>query len=72
MNLKKYRQFINLTQLEMAKIANIGSTAYWYKEKGYKPFNQDEMLKIYKYIKNEIPNITFEDLFYSNGKQNEN
>jgi len=49
----------------MAAVADISPTTYWYKEKGERPFTQDEMIKIHQYIKKEIPDVTIERLFFT-------
>ncbi|WP_027701800.1 hypothetical protein [Metaclostridioides mangenotii] len=66
MNIEKYRRFINATQADMAAVAEICLTSYWLKEKGKRPFKQEEMNKIFRHIKMKIPDITIEELFFAN------
>lgn len=65
-NLPKYRRYIGVSQTKMANIADICLTTYMHKETGKKPFNQYEMAKIYGYIKDKLPDITIEELFFAN------
>lgn len=63
-NLAKYRKFIEMSQKEMATVANMCLTSYYMKEKGTREFTQTEMFNIYSYIKKRVPEITIEELFY--------
>ena len=63
-NLARYRRSLKISQTKMARIADIGLSAYRYKEKGEKPFTQDEMIRIYNFLSYEYPNITIEELFF--------
>ena len=65
-NLARYRRALKVSQTKMAEIGGLKLTAYRYKEAGEKPFSQDEMIKIYKFLKREFPNITIEELFFKN------
>lgn len=64
--LKAYRALINVTQQEMADIIGIGLTSYNQKEQGKKDFNHTEMAKAINYIKTKIPEVTVDDIFFSN------
>lgn len=64
--LAKYRRSLKISQTKMAHIAGLKLTSYRYKEKGEKPFTQDEMIKIYYFLSNEYPDITIEELFFNN------
>lgn len=64
--LVNYRKFLKLNQSEMAKIAGICLTSYVAKETGKRAFNQIEMFKIYSYLKDQLPEITVEELFFIN------
>lgn len=64
-NLAKYRRFVKLSQRQMAEIAGIGLTAYRYKESGNGKFTQEEIIKIYLFLKAKIPNLTIEQLFFN-------
>lgn len=63
-NLARYRKFMEMSQKEMATIANMCLTSYYMKEKGSREFTQREMFNIYCYIKKRVPGITIEELFY--------
>ncbi len=65
-NLAKYRRSLKISQTQMANIADMCLTSYRYKEDGKKPFNQDEMIKIYNFLIDKYPNITIEELFFNN------
>ncbi|WP_461206419.1 helix-turn-helix transcriptional regulator [Clostridium sp. DL1XJH146] len=64
MNLAAYRRFINVSQKEMAKIAGISLTSYNQKELGKKEFTQTQIGKITKFLKEKIPNVTIEEIFF--------
>lgn len=65
-NLAKYRRLLNISQSKMAEIAGVCLSAYRYKENGEKPFSQNEIIRIYNFVKREIPEITIEELFFDN------
>lgn len=62
-NLARYRKFMEMSQKEMATVANMCLTSYYMKEKGTREFTQTEMFNIYSYIKKRVPGITIEELF---------
>ncbi|MDO6353565.1 helix-turn-helix domain-containing protein [Caloramator sp. CAR-1] len=59
-----YRNMLRLTQADMAKLLNITQTSYSFKENGKVPFKQDEMIKITKFFKEKIPEITMDEIFF--------
>lgn len=59
-----YRKFLNLTQQQMAKVSGSCLTSYNMKEQGKKDFTQSEMLTITNFIKQKIPDITMDDIFF--------
>ncbi|MCM8710493.1 helix-turn-helix domain-containing protein [Clostridium sp. SYSU_GA19001] len=59
-----YRKLIKLNQSEMARKLNISLTSYNRKEKGKRSFTQQEMLEITKLIKEYVPDITMDDIFF--------
>ncbi|KGK88000.1 transcriptional regulator [Clostridium sp. HMP27] len=65
--IKVYRRFFNISQSEMAKIIGIGLTSYNQKEQGKKDFTYTEMATILKYFKEKIPDLTADDIFFTNG-----
>ncbi|MFA1706556.1 hypothetical protein [Clostridioides difficile] len=52
-NLARYRKFMEMSQKEMATVANMCLTSYYMKEKGAREFTQAEMFNIYNCIKKE-------------------
>lgn len=69
-NLAKYRRFLNISQTTMSKIAGCCLTSYNSKEQGNREFTQKEMANIFYFIKKEVPDITVEELFFSNKVSN--
>lgn len=65
-NVARYRRSLKISQTKMAHIAGIKLSAYRYKEKGDKPFDQEEMIRIYNFLSKEYPGITIEELFFTN------
>ncbi len=63
-NLARYRKFMEMSQKEMATVANMCLTSYYMKEKGAREFTQAEMFNIYNCIKKRVPEITIEEIFY--------
>lgn len=62
-----YRKLIGYSQGEMAKVANICLTSYNQKENGKKDFTQTEMKLIADEIKESIPNLTIDEIFFAEG-----
>lgn len=60
-----YRKILNMSQTDMAKAIGIGLTAYNFKETGKSDFTQSEMLSIRDIIKKYNPNITIDEIFFS-------
>lgn len=63
--LKAYRKLLNLTQSEMAEIIGKGLTTYNHKEQGKKDFTRSEMIEIVEFLKTKIPEITAEEIFFT-------
>ncbi|WP_238884440.1 helix-turn-helix transcriptional regulator [Clostridium sp. YIM B02551] len=61
-----YRKMIDITQQEMAIKLGICLTTYNHKETGKKEFSQKEMVSITDIIKEKIPDITMDDIFFNN------
>ncbi|MBC8059298.1 MAG: transcriptional regulator [Clostridiaceae bacterium] len=59
-----YRNRLGLTQTEMATKIGIGLTSYNFKEQGKKDFKQSEMEAITTLIKQDIPDITMDKIFF--------
>ena len=62
--LKGYRVMAGLTQKDMAEALGISSSAYNQKENGTININIDESKKLYEFIKEKLPAINFEDIFF--------
>lgn len=60
-----YRTMANKSQREMAKLLGISLGAYRNKESGAVEFKQSEMKIFYSIIKKVVPNITIEDIFFT-------
>jgi putative transcriptional regulator len=60
-----YRKLIHYNQTKMAKELEISLTSYSQKESGKKNFNQSEMIKITNIIKDFIPDITMDAIFFN-------
>lgn len=61
-----YRKILNITQQDMAKKLDICLTTYNHKETGKKDFNQKEMVSITDIIREKVPNVTMDDIFFNN------
>lgn len=64
--LPAYRKLIGLKQTEMAEKIRITPTTYSKKESGKSDFTETEMVLITKIIKEKIPDVTMDDIFYAN------
>lgn len=62
--LKGYRVMAGLTQKDMAEALGISPSAYNQKENGTININIDESKKLYEFIRNKLPNVNFEDIFF--------
>ena len=61
-----YRKMLKLNQKFIAEKIGISPTSYSHKESGKINFNQKEMVVITNIIKEKIPNITMDDIFFDN------
>ncbi|WP_034438077.1 helix-turn-helix transcriptional regulator [Clostridium ihumii] len=59
-----YRKLLNITQLEMSKKLGVSLTTYNHKETGKKDFNQTEMFYITQILKEKVPQITMDEIFF--------
>ena len=66
--LKGYRVMLGLTQRQMAKKLNISLQSYNNKETGKNAFNDKERLAIKSMVAEIKPDITIDELFYSDQK----
>lgn len=62
---KGYRNMLNMTQHDMAKMLGISDRAYNSKEKGQTQFTDSQRLKIRELFKTIKPDITIDEIFYS-------
>lgn len=62
--LKGYRVMAGLTQKDMAEALGINVSSYSAKEIGKAKISIDESKKLYEFIKNKLPNVNFEDIFF--------
>lgn len=61
--LKSLRSLYGITQSEMAYIIGSTTSNYCAKENGKRQFKQQEMNKIYTFLKKNDENITLDDIF---------
>ncbi len=66
---KGYRNMLNETQLDWAKLLNISRTSFNKKESGQVPFNDREKKKIKSHINNALEKqneklVTIDELFF--------
>jgi len=62
---KGYRNMINLSQKEMAKLLGISFTSYCHKEQGKREFKDNEKIVFFEIVKKSVPNVTIEEIFFS-------
>lgn len=62
-----YRRFLGYSQKEIADFLNISLQAYWRKENGKTPFNDNEKIQLVKLFKNKLKSTTptIESIFFS-------
>lgn len=63
-NVSRIRRFKGMTQKEVADILGISLQWYWQKEKGNKPFNDEEKLILLKLFKADFKDLTIDSLFF--------
>lgn len=62
-----YRKLLNQNQSQFAQSVGIKYSTYVFKERGTNDFTQTEMSNIVNYIKTFYPEVTVNDIFFSNG-----
>lgn len=62
-----YRKLIKLNQTDIAKQIGICITSYNKKETGKLDFTQTEMERITNIVKQKIPQVTMDDIFFREG-----
>lgn len=65
MNAKRYRLFAGYTQEEMSQELSISLSAYKEKENGHTEFKQSEMMKFFVVLKQTIPDLKIESIFFN-------
>lgn len=69
--ISRYRKAIGYTQQDMAEKFGISTQAYYRKEKGYTPFNDQEKIVLREMFREINPAVTLEELFFQeNTKKN--
>ena len=58
-----YRKMFGLNQTDIAKILDIGTNTYSFKENNKTEFTISESIKITKYLKEFKPEITMDEIF---------
>ncbi|EPY2273183.1 helix-turn-helix transcriptional regulator [Clostridium sporogenes] len=61
-----YRKMLQMNQKSFAEKIGISLVSYSNKETGKTEFTQNEMITITNIIKEKIPNITMDDIFFDN------
>lgn len=61
-----YRKMLKINQKTMAKKIGCSYVSYSQKETGKTGFTQKEMITITNVIKQRIPDITMDDIFFNN------
>lgn len=59
-----FRRMLGLSQEEMAERIGLSLTGYRLKENEINEFKKTEMFKIYRMIKDVMPDVTLEDIFF--------
>lgn len=65
MEVKKYRQYLGLTQQDMADILGVSKQSYWNKENERTAFNDSEKVLIKDMLVKHFPEIKIDDIFFS-------
>ena len=65
MMIKVYRESLGLTQKEMAQKIGISKQSYWNKENGRRKFNDKEKKIIRDIIRDYVPNVTIDRIFFN-------
>lgn len=64
-DVKRYRNYILLTQTEMSVRLGISLQSYWKKENGLTPFTDKEKLYIKNMINDFFPEATIDSIFFN-------
>lgn len=65
MVVKKYRQYLGLTQQDMADILGVSKQSYWNKENERTAFSDSEKVLIKDMLVKHFPEIKIDDIFFS-------
>jgi len=63
--LAAYRKLLNINQSEMAEKIGCSYVSYSKKETGKVQFSQNEMVTVIDIIKEKIPEITMDEIFFN-------
>lgn len=61
-----YRKLLKMNQKSFAEKIGISLVSYSHKETGKTEFTQTEMITITNIVKEKIPDITMDDIFFNN------
>ncbi|XJS10475.1 helix-turn-helix transcriptional regulator [Aerococcaceae bacterium WGS1372] len=61
----RYRNYLGLTQQELANILDISKQSYWNKENGRTPFTDNEKVIIKNLLLRDFPNISIDEIFFN-------
>lgn len=61
---KGYRCMLGLTQKDLAKLLDLSSQSISNKERGFTSFNDEEKILFRELVKEIIPDITIDEIFY--------
>lgn len=65
-SIKAYRVLLNIKQTDMAKKLGMCLTSYNQKEQGKKEFTYSEMRNILVILREQIPELTADEIFFAN------
>lgn len=65
-SIKAYRVLLKIKQVEMAQKLGICLTSYNQKEQGKKEFTYSEMKALLNILKEQIPELTADEIFFTN------
>lgn len=61
---KGYRTMLGLTQKDLAELLDLSSQSVSNKERGFTSFTDEEKLVFRELVKDIIPDITIDEIFY--------
>lgn len=61
---KGYRTMLGLTQKDLAELLDLSSQSVSNKERGFTSFTDEEKLVFRELVKDLIPDITIDEIFY--------